>query len=106
MESATRKIWRLSRWRLRLSTSPASKSKSNKGRKREWDSSRLENLFETVESNKRQHSYSDRQALKFMVNNERHAVTWGPPSNHKGSRQQCVEVLRRIAQDLIPKFRK
>jgi hypothetical protein len=100
--------------------------KSNKGRKRKWDSSRLENLFETVESIKRQHSYSDRQVLKFMVNNERHAVTWGPPSNHKGSQQQWIETLesrlqeakrirrdvqshvqalRRIAQELAPKFR-
>jgi hypothetical protein len=59
--------------------------KSKKGRKREWHDSRLENLMETVGSIKKQYSLTDRQALKFMVNNEQHAMTWGPPSNHKGS---------------------
>jgi hypothetical protein len=73
--------------------------KANRGRKREWDGSRLENLFETVETIKREHRFSDRQALKFMVNNERHAVTWGPPSNHKGSRQQWIETLESRLQD-------
>jgi hypothetical protein len=73
--------------------------KSKKGRKRKWDDSRLEALLETVGSIKKQHSFTDRQALKFMVNNKQHAMTWGPPSNHKGSPSKWIETLESRLQE-------
>ncbi|MGO9048965.1 MAG: hypothetical protein ACLQFW_19135 [Xanthobacteraceae bacterium] len=67
--------------------------KSRAGRKLKWDPGRLEQLYRTVETVKRQRGFTDRLALKLMVNNQEHAPTWGVPPDHKGTRQQWVETL-------------
>jgi hypothetical protein len=74
-------------------------AKSKGGRRRKWDANRLEELYKTVRSIKQQHHLTDRQALKFMVNNQRHAVTWGKPTAHKGSKDQWIETLEARLQE-------
>jgi hypothetical protein len=64
-----------------------------------WDPDRLEKLYETVESIKRKYNFTDRQALKFMVNHKEHAATWGVPKAHKGSKEQWIETLEARLQD-------
>jgi hypothetical protein len=73
--------------------------KSNRGRKRVWHPERLQDLYETVESIKQQHSFTDRQALTFIVNNQQHAATWGVPKGHKGLKEQWIETLEARLQD-------
>ena len=68
-------------------------AKSRKGRKLKWDFNRLNALYQTVQSIAERHNYNDRQALKFIVSNERYAATWGVPTGHKGSKQQWIETL-------------
>jgi len=72
--------------------------KTRRGRKRKWDVPTLQKLLDTVNSLKGQHG-TDRRALTFMVRNEQHASTWGPPLNHKGSKEQWVETLESRLQD-------
>jgi hypothetical protein len=75
-------------------------TKTRGGRKPKWDVPTLQKLLDTVNLLKRQHGFTtDRQALMFMVSNEQHAMTWGQPSNHKGSKQQWVESLESRLQD-------
>ena len=58
-------------------------AKSKRGRKRKWHPDRLEELYLTVEVIKQQHHFTDRQALQFMVNNQRHAATWSVPTGRE-----------------------
>ena len=52
-------------------------------------------LFETVNMLKSKHNFTEKVALKFMVNNEQYAAVWGPPPSHKGSKQQWIETSRK-----------
>jgi hypothetical protein len=74
-------------------------AKSKKGRKRKWHPDRLEELHRTVQSIKQQHRFTDRHALTFIVNNQRHAATWGVPKEHKGPKQQWTETLESRLQE-------
>jgi hypothetical protein len=74
-------------------------AKSKRGRKKTWDPNRLHELDRTVQSIKQQHALNDRRALTFMVNNKEHTATWGPPTGHKGSKQQWIETLEARLQD-------
>jgi hypothetical protein len=74
-------------------------TKSKRGRKRKWSPDRLEQLYQAVQSIRQLHSFNDRQALTFMVNNRQHAETWGMPTGHKGSKQQWIETLEARLQD-------
>jgi hypothetical protein len=75
-------------------------AKSKRGRKPKWTPERLVELYRTVQSIKRRHHFTDRQALKFMVKNEQHAATWGVPAEHRGSEQQWIETLEaRLQQE-------
>lgn len=74
-------------------------TRSNRGRKRIWDPDRLEKLYKTAESIKREYNFTDRQALKFLVNNKEYAATWGVPKGHKGSKEQWIETLEARLQD-------
>jgi hypothetical protein len=71
----------------------APEAKSKRGRKLKWHAERLDELYRTVESVKTQHRFTDRQALKFIVSNERHTTIWGVPKGHKGSKQQWIQTL-------------
>jgi len=73
--------------------------KLKRGRKKEWDADRLEELCHTVESIKKGLLLTDRQALKFMVNNQQHAQTWGAPKGRKGTQQQWIETLETRLQE-------
>jgi hypothetical protein len=74
-------------------------TKTKKGRKRIWDGPRLLELFETVEMFKSKHNFTEKIALKFMVNNEQYAAVWGLPPTHKGSKEQWIETLQSRLQD-------
>jgi hypothetical protein len=74
-------------------------TQTKKGRKRQWDGPRLTGLFEIVSLVKSRHNLSDKQALKFIVNNPQHASIWGPAPGHKGSKQQWIETLESRLQD-------
>jgi hypothetical protein len=75
-------------------------AKSKRGRKPKWTPERLVELYRTVQSIKRRHHFTYRQALKFMVKNEQHAATWGVPAEHRGSEQQWIETLEaRLQQE-------
>ena len=74
-------------------------TKTKKGRKRIWDGPRLLELFETVEMLKSKHNFTEKIALKFMVNNEQYAAVWGPPPTHKGSKEQWIETLQSRLKD-------
>jgi hypothetical protein len=63
------------------------------GRKREWDSEKLQALYDVVQSVKQKHNFNDRTALKFISTNSELASTWGRPANHRGSQKQWVETL-------------
>jgi hypothetical protein len=76
-----------------------SQPKSKRGRKMRWDPHRLEKLYQTVQSIKQEHNFTDRQALKFMVNNKELAADWGLPEGHGGSKQQWTETLESRLQD-------
>src|SRR6266536_2135132 len=74
----------------------------HRGRKRKWDGDRYEQLLETVQSIREQHksaSFGDRRALAFMVKDEGYGATWGPPPNHRGTKQQWIETLESRLQD-------
>jgi hypothetical protein len=71
--------------------------KTKRGRKRKWDGPTLQELFETVQSVKKQHNYNDRQALTFLVS--RRDSPWRLPANHKGTKQQWIETLESRLQD-------
>jgi hypothetical protein len=75
------------------------KAKSKRRKKRKWTPERLGELYRTVQSIKEQHHFTDRQALKFMAKNERHAATWGVPAGHRGSEQQWIETLEARYQE-------
>jgi hypothetical protein len=67
--------------------------KSKRGAKPKWDSGRLDNLLETVESIKLQHpKFNDRRALRFIVENPPHSAIWGK-STRSGSTEKRVETL-------------
>jgi hypothetical protein len=72
---------------------------SKSGRKRIWDSDKLQELERTVQSIRQQHAFNNRQALTFMVNNSEQAATWGVPTVHKGSKQQWIETLEARLQE-------
>jgi hypothetical protein len=70
------------------------------GRKRKWYPDRLEALRRTVQSLKDEHHFTDRQALTFMVNDQKkYAETWGVPAAHKGSKEQWIETLESRLQE-------
>jgi hypothetical protein len=71
--------------------------KTKRGRKRKWDGPMLQELFEAVQSVKKQHRYNDRQALAFLVS--RRDSPWRLPVNHKGTKQQWIETLESRLQD-------
>lgn len=71
--------------------------KTRKGRKRKWDGPRLQELFEAVQSVKKEHRYNDRQALTFLVSS--HDSPWRLPATHKGTKQQWIETLESRLQD-------
>ena len=73
--------------------------KSRRGRKRKWHPDRFDKLYRTVESIKLQHHLNDRQALKFIANNQRYTATWGVPTEHRGSKEQWIETLEARLQD-------
>jgi hypothetical protein len=77
--------------------------KSKRGAKPKWDSGRLDNLLETVESIKLQHpKFNDRRALRFIVENPPHSAIWGK-STRSGSTEKRVETrlqqAKRIKKD-------
>jgi hypothetical protein len=72
---------------------------AKRGRKRKWDADRLKALRLTVQLIRRQHRFTDRQALSFMVNNQQHAEIWGVPKEHTGSKQQWIETLETRLQE-------
>jgi hypothetical protein len=74
-------------------------SKPNVGRKVRWPPERLWELYETVQSVKRQHKYTDRHALTFIAKNQAYAAIWGTPPDHKGSTEQWIETLEARLQD-------
>jgi hypothetical protein len=74
-------------------------AKSKRGRKSKWTPERLGELCRTVQLIKRQHSFNDRQALKFIVNNQEYKKTWGAPTSRKGSEQQWIETLETRYQE-------
>jgi hypothetical protein len=74
------------------------KAKPKRGRKPKWTPERLEELYRTVQSVKQQH-LNDRQALKFIVNNQEYKTSWGVPTGHKGSKQQWIETLEARYQE-------
>jgi hypothetical protein len=73
--------------------------KAKAGRKKEWHGTKLQALYDAVQSVKSKHRFNDRQALQFISNNLKLARTWGPPPNHKGSPKQWVETLESRLQD-------
>jgi hypothetical protein len=74
-------------------------AKSTRGRKLKWSPDRLDELYRTVESIKVRHGVTDKQALKFLVNNQEYAAVWGVPTGHRGSKQQWIETLEARLQD-------
>jgi len=74
-------------------------AKSTRGRKLKWSPDRLDELYRTVESLKVRHRFTDKQALKVIVNNQGYTAIWGVPTGHKGSRQQWIETLESRLQD-------
>jgi hypothetical protein len=44
-------------------------------------------------------NFGDRRALAFMVKDEGYGATWGPPPNHRGTKQQWIETLESRLQD-------
>jgi hypothetical protein len=73
--------------------------KAKRGRKKEWHGGKLHALYDAVQSLKSRHGYTDRQALKFMSNNQEYASIWGPPEVYRGSSKQWVETLESRLQD-------
>jgi hypothetical protein len=48
---------------------------------------------------KQKHSFTDRQTLNFISENDEYKVTWGPPASYRGSKLQWVETLESRLQD-------
>jgi hypothetical protein len=74
-------------------------TKTNKGRKRQWESDKLEDLLNTVESLQKKLGFNDRTALSFIVADREYAKTWGKPPTHKGNKQQWIETLESRLQE-------
>jgi hypothetical protein len=70
-----------------------------RGRRLEWDASKLESLLCAVQMVKQQHNFNDRTALTFLANDPSHAQTWGTPQRHKGGKKQWIETLESRLQD-------
>jgi hypothetical protein len=70
-----------------------------RGRKRKWDGPRLQELLAAVLSVKEKYDYSDRQALKFISNNDEYRAAWGPPGSYSGSGLLWVESLEARLQE-------
>jgi hypothetical protein len=73
--------------------------KAKAGRKKEWHGTKLQALYDAVQSVKSKHGFNDRQALKFISANVEFASTWGPPATHRGSKGQWIETLESRLQD-------
>jgi hypothetical protein len=69
------------------------------GRRRTWNVDRLQKLHDTVNAVKEKHSFRDRQALKFIVNNKEYSGIWGQPKNHKGLKSGWIETLESRLQE-------
>jgi hypothetical protein len=74
-------------------------AKPKRGRKLKWHPDRLEELYRTVESIKMLHRFTDKQALKFLVNNQEYTAIWGVPTGQSGSEQQWIETLETRLQE-------
>jgi hypothetical protein len=74
-------------------------TKTKRGRKKEWDGLKLQELYDAVHSVKKNHNYNDRQAIKFISSNYQYSAEWGPPATYTGSKKQWVETLESRLQD-------
>jgi hypothetical protein len=75
-------------------------AKRRGGRRLEWDATRLETLLNTVKTLRQKHpNFTDRDALKFMIENEPHSKIWVLPMNRKGSKAQWLETLESRLQE-------
>jgi hypothetical protein len=68
-----------------------------RGRRRHWDGPRLVALYRDVEAAKTPQRRTDRQALKFLLQNDRER--WGPPKGHRHNERQWIETLESRLQD-------
>ncbi|MFZ2081328.1 MAG: hypothetical protein WAV38_32705 [Xanthobacteraceae bacterium] len=68
-----------------------------RGPKTYWDGPRLSALNRDVEAVKTPLRRTDRQALKFLVEND--PDRWGPPKGHRHNERQWIETLESRLQD-------
>jgi hypothetical protein len=74
--------------------------KKGGGRRRKWDGARLDALLNAVKSLREAHAnFTDRDALKFMIQSEPYSTIWAVPKGHKGAKAQWLETLESRLQE-------
>jgi hypothetical protein len=70
-----------------------------RGRKRDWDGPRLVRLYLDVQAVKTPQRRTDRQAIKFLVENEPYCRDWGPRNGSRYDLSKRMETLESRLQD-------